>query len=131
MEIINALCQTTNKIIQGEVLQLSNTKNMRIDEKKYKKIIYYKTAKLFETSCDIACVMTKYKDTLYHKHLKIYQVKSVRSVGNCCWMFYRKRRFRGNPFFLMAGNFKIHNVQKFFSSMMVRSVRRHDCGDSV
>merc|ERR1719510_248938 len=65
-----------------------------------------------------------------HKHLKIYQVKSIRSVGNCCWVFYRKRRYRGNAFFLMAGNFKISSVAKFFNSMMVRSVRKHNCGDS-
>jgi len=62
-----------------------------------------------------------------HKHLKIYQVKSIRTIGSCCWVFYRKRRFRGNAFFMMAGNFKISSLEKFFNSMRVRSVRKHNC----
>jgi len=32
------------------------------------------------------------------KHLKIYQLKSVRAIGSCCWAFYRRRHFRGKPF---------------------------------
>lgn len=47
----------TNLIAEGEVLQLMNIRNTDIDEEGYFKVIYAKTAKLFEASSVIGALV--------------------------------------------------------------------------
>ena len=49
-EIIDELADATNKIAQGELIQLQNKKNWSIDKKILEKINYYKTGRLFEAA---------------------------------------------------------------------------------
>ena len=57
MQIMKILADATNKISEGEVLQLLNARNSELDEAGYTKVIYCKTAKLFEASCELAGVL--------------------------------------------------------------------------
>ncbi len=50
MRILEVLAEATNLIAEGEVMQLMNARNAAIDEDGYMKVIYAKTAKLFEAS---------------------------------------------------------------------------------
>ncbi len=52
--IYEILAETTNKISQGEVMQLMSKNQIIDNEEKYLNIIYLKTAKLFEASALIA-----------------------------------------------------------------------------
>lgn len=60
-KILNIIAKTTNKIAEGEVLQLHNQYNYNITEKTYYHIIKLKTAKLFEASTNIGAVLNKNK----------------------------------------------------------------------
>ena len=57
-EIMSIMANTTNKIAEGEVLQLMHCNNPEVSEKEYLKIIYYKTAMLFRASCAIPAIIT-------------------------------------------------------------------------
>ncbi len=59
MDCMRILSQTTNVIAEGEVLQLSHRFAPDIDEARYLKVIYYKTAKLFEASAELGPVLAK------------------------------------------------------------------------
>ncbi len=50
MRVLEVLADATNLIAEGEVMQLMNVRNTGIDEDGYMKVIYAKTAKLFEAS---------------------------------------------------------------------------------
>lgn len=54
MEIMHVIADATNTIAEGEVLQLAQQSNLKIREDDYFEIVYCKTAKLFEASCQIA-----------------------------------------------------------------------------
>ena len=54
MQIMKVLADATNKISEGEVLQLLNSHNPDISEKHYFKVIEFKTAQLFEACGSIA-----------------------------------------------------------------------------
>ncbi|MDC0534493.1 octaprenyl diphosphate synthase [Francisellaceae bacterium] len=75
MRIMNILADATNKIAEGEVLQLLNCNNPDTTEKDYYNVIYCKTAKLFEAACQLAAVVTKSDEKIekalinYGKHL--------------------------------------------------------------
>lgn len=55
--VYERLASTTNIISQGEVLQLINLHNPKINEEAYMEIIFKKTAKLFETSAEIGSIL--------------------------------------------------------------------------
>ncbi len=57
MKIMQILADATNKIAEGEVLQLLNCNNPDITEEQYMQVIYCKTAKLFEAACDVASAL--------------------------------------------------------------------------
>ncbi len=52
-EIMHIMADATNTIAEGEVLQLMNCNDPDIDENRYLKVIRYKTAKLFQASCQV------------------------------------------------------------------------------
>lgn len=58
MQIMGVLADATNKIAEGEVLQLLNCNNPDIDEAQYMHVIYCKTAKLFEAGCEVGTLLT-------------------------------------------------------------------------
>jgi octaprenyl-diphosphate synthase len=57
-DIMKVLASTTNTIAEGEVLQLINIGNLDISLETYLNVIYYKTAKLFESSAELAVLVT-------------------------------------------------------------------------
>lgn len=57
MRILDVLADATNLIAEGEVLQLMNVRNTDIDEEAYFRVIYAKTAKLFEASSVIGALV--------------------------------------------------------------------------
>ena len=63
MQIMQILADATNKIAEGEVLQLLNCNNPDITEAQYMQVIYCKTAKLFEAACDVASVLANAGDS--------------------------------------------------------------------
>lgn len=67
MQIMQILADATNKISEGEVLQLLNARNSALTEKDYTNVIYCKTAKLFEAACELAGVISLDKDH-YQEH---------------------------------------------------------------
>lgn len=56
-EVMEIFASTTNKISEGEVLQLLNCSNLAITQKQYYQTIYYKTAKLFEATAQLAALI--------------------------------------------------------------------------
>jgi len=52
------MAYTTNKIAEGEVLQLMHCNNPEVSEEEYLKVIYYKTAMLFRASCAIPAILS-------------------------------------------------------------------------
>lgn len=57
MPIMKTLAEATNRIAEGEVLQLLNIKEPDITEENYFNVIYSKTAKLFEAAAEVAGIM--------------------------------------------------------------------------
>ncbi|MED7819819.1 MULTISPECIES: polyprenyl synthetase family protein [unclassified Francisella] len=76
MQIMQILADATNKISEGEVLQLLNARNSELTEKDYTNVIYCKTAKLFEAACELAGVISLEKDKYlqYQENIKDYGV---------------------------------------------------------
>lgn len=60
-KIMEIMANATNTIAEGEVLQLMNCNDPDIDEEKYLKVIRYKTAKLFQASCQIPAALLNLK----------------------------------------------------------------------
>ena len=63
MQIMQILADATNKISEGEVLQLLNARNTDLSEEDYTNVIYCKTAKLFEAACELAGVISLDKES--------------------------------------------------------------------
>ena len=61
-KIYKILAETTNKISQGEVMQLMSKDKIIDNEEKYLQIIYLKTGKLFEASAIVAADLADYKE---------------------------------------------------------------------
>lgn len=59
MEIMGILSNTTNTISEGEVQQLINAGDPKVDEQNYLQVIYKKTAALFEGACETAAVLSE------------------------------------------------------------------------
>ena len=57
-EIMSIMANTTNKIAEGEVLQLMHCNNPEVSEEEYLKVIYYKTAMLFRAACAIPAILS-------------------------------------------------------------------------
>ncbi len=57
LQIMQVLAETTNKLAEGEVMQLLNAGNPDVDETRYREVILRKTAKLFEASAQSAAIL--------------------------------------------------------------------------
>jgi octaprenyl-diphosphate synthase len=57
MRVMEILSRTTNIIAEGEVLQLLNCHDPETTEERYRDVIRYKTAKLFEASAQLGAVL--------------------------------------------------------------------------
>jgi octaprenyl-diphosphate synthase len=57
MRVMEILSHTTNVIAEGEVLQLLNCHDPETTEERYRDVIRYKTAKLFEASAQLGAVL--------------------------------------------------------------------------
>lgn len=57
IRIMEVLANATNTIAEGEVLQLLNLGCSKVTESSYFQVIEYKTAKLFEASARLACIL--------------------------------------------------------------------------
>lgn len=62
MRVMQILADATNMIAAGEVMQLMNVHDPDVTEEDYRKVIYRKTARLFEAGAQIAAVLTE-RDT--------------------------------------------------------------------
>lgn len=77
MQVMNILSDATNRIAQGEVMQLMNCNNADITEAAYFDVIYSKTARLFEAATHLAAVVNG-KDERVQTALATYG----RELGN-------------------------------------------------
>ncbi len=59
MRVMEILAHATNRIAEGEVLQLLNTKDPDTDEQRYMEVIIRKTATLFEAATRLGAVLAK------------------------------------------------------------------------
>ena len=57
-KVIDELSSATNKIAEGELLQLANKNNLHTSLQQLKKISYYKTGRLFEASAKSAAILS-------------------------------------------------------------------------
>jgi len=57
MKVMEVLANTTNTIAEGEVLQLLTIHNASIEDEDYLKVVYYKTAKLFESAAELGAII--------------------------------------------------------------------------
>jgi len=57
MRIMDIMASATNKIAEGEVLQLMNANDPQTTEARYFEVIYRKTAKLFEAGTQVAAIL--------------------------------------------------------------------------
>lgn len=75
MRVMEILSEATNRIAEGEVLQLMNCNNPETTEQRYFDVIYGKTARLFEAATQLAAVLTDQPAAIeqamqaYGKHL--------------------------------------------------------------
>lgn len=68
--IMQVLANTTNAIAEGEVLQLMNCNNPHTTETDYYQVIERKTAKLFESACEIGVMLNT--SASYQEAARIY-----------------------------------------------------------
>lgn len=75
MRVMEILSDATNRIAQGEVMQLMNCNDPDTTIESYLKVIYSKTARLFEAATQLAAVLTDQRKDIevamqsYGKHL--------------------------------------------------------------
>ncbi|MDY0067831.1 MAG: octaprenyl diphosphate synthase [Steroidobacteraceae bacterium] len=75
MRVMDVMATATNRIAEGEVLQLMNAHDPDTTEEQYFDVIYRKTAKLFEAGAQIAAILCKTSPAVedgmarYGKHL--------------------------------------------------------------
>jgi octaprenyl-diphosphate synthase len=63
MRVMQILADATNTIAAGEVMQLMNMHDPDVNEDGYRKVIYRKTARLFEAGAQIAAVLANREST--------------------------------------------------------------------
>jgi len=71
LTIMEVLADATNIIAEGEVLQLINVNDPDTTEESYMRVIYCKTAKLFEASTHLAAVITNQQPAIIEA-MKLY-----------------------------------------------------------
>ncbi|AUB83774.1 polyprenyl synthetase family protein [Candidatus Thiodictyon syntrophicum] len=64
MRVMEILAHATNRIAEGEVLQLLNTKDPDTDEQRYMEVIVRKTATLFEAATRLGAVLAASPDAI-------------------------------------------------------------------
>jgi octaprenyl-diphosphate synthase len=75
MRVMDVMASATNKIAEGEVLQLMNAHDPDTTEERYFEVIYRKTAKLFEAGTQVSAIIAGARPQLeaamaaYGKHL--------------------------------------------------------------
>ncbi len=69
MGVLDVMAETTNKISEGEVLQLLNCRDPKVSEAKYFEVIYHKTGKLFEAASELPAVIHQEKEQLRFRPL--------------------------------------------------------------
>ena len=75
MKVMDILSDATNRIAQGEVMQLMNCNDPDTTEESYLEVIYSKTARLFEAATQLAAILTEQSEEIelamqaYGKHL--------------------------------------------------------------
>jgi octaprenyl-diphosphate synthase len=75
MKVMEILSEATNRIAQGEVMQLMNCNDPDTTEASYLEVIYSKTARLFEAATQLAAILTDQNEEIelamqaYGKHL--------------------------------------------------------------
>ncbi len=67
IQIMEVLATTTNKISEGEVLQLVNRYNVATTESDYMNVIHNKTAVLFAGACSVAAILANRDVTVQEK----------------------------------------------------------------
>lgn len=65
LKIMEILSTATNIIAEGEVLQLLNLNDPDVTEERYRQVIMYKTAKLFEAATQLGAVLAKGTEEQY------------------------------------------------------------------
>ena len=80
MQVMKILANTTNQISEGEILQLININNLKINENDYINIVEYKTAKLFEASCSLAAITN---------NAKLREIKKFTQLGNAFGLIFQ------------------------------------------
>ena len=73
MKVMRILSDATNRIAQGEVMQLMNVNDPNTTEQSYFDVIYSKTARLFEAATQLAAVLTDQDDSIE---------QTIRLMGN-------------------------------------------------
>lgn len=71
MRVMDVMASATNKIAEGEVLQLMNANDPDTTEERYLEVIYRKTAKLFEAGTQIAAIVANTNEA-HEQALKHY-----------------------------------------------------------
>jgi octaprenyl-diphosphate synthase len=66
MRIMDVMASATNKIAEGEVLQLMNAHDPETTEQRYLEVIYRKTAKLFEAGTQISALLARAPGEIEH-----------------------------------------------------------------
>ena len=61
LDVMQTIADTTNAISEGEVQQLANARNSNISEDVYKKVIFKKTAILFDAAAKIGAIIAEPK----------------------------------------------------------------------
>jgi octaprenyl-diphosphate synthase len=64
LRVFQILADATNVIAEGEVLQLLNSGNPDVDERRYLEVIQRKTAKLFEAAAQLGAVLSNAEPSL-------------------------------------------------------------------
>ena len=59
MKVMQVLSDATNRIAEGEVMQLMNIQDAAVTEANYFQVIYCKTAKLFEAATQLSAVLSE------------------------------------------------------------------------
>lgn len=80
LTLLGILADTTNSMVSGELQQLANRHNPDITEVNYLDVVYYKTAKLFETAARLGAVLGK-------KTLGI--IEAMTNYGKCLGMSFQ------------------------------------------
>ncbi len=64
MKVMEILSHSTNTIAEGEVLQLLNCNDASTTEARYLEVIHFKTAKLFESACQLGAIISQQDETI-------------------------------------------------------------------